>query len=288
MNHHSSRLLRRPTGAVWGDRSRCRLSVSVKPVGAIVFVHGFRGSAIDTWLQFPFSLPREPKVAAYDLLYYGYDTRQQAAFSATKLQEFIFAVADDPAADLVNPSLERDAEHRDPAFRYDHIVIAAHSLGAVVSRLALLDSVDEHGQPLPWLSKVRLALFAPAHLGAQAVNLASMLLLGFRAGPPLEAFARKRYKSIKDLDDGSLVLRRVYDETGTLLQDGTKSLVECHCAWVAHGGKDWVVTQDKFHNDRGLDKRMPFETWDDLDHFQVCKPTWKESRPLDFLLTVIP
>jgi hypothetical protein len=277
MNHHASTLLRRSDREPWGHGSRGRFSLRVRPRGVVLFVHGFRGSAIDTWLAFPFSLPREPKVADFDLLYYGYDTREQAGYSADKLRELLCLVAEDPAA-LVNPSLPHGVRSREP-HAYEHIVIAAHSLGAVVSRLALLLCVDAQHQPLGWLSRVRLALFAPAHSGARAARLASLLLRGVPANGLVEAGARAIYKSIDDVDPGSPTLRDLSTRTATVLGAG----VDCHRAWVAHGKKDWVVFQNQFEQDR-----VPWSRWDQLGHSGVCKPDRRERRPLDFLLDVIP
>lgn len=228
-------------------------------------------------------MPKEPEVAGYDLFYYGYDTREQAPFSALELIRFLQAIAEDPAVQVVNPSLATGLPQRPRGFRYQHIVIAAHSLGAVVSRLALLDSLTEDRQPKPWLRQVRLVLFAPAHSGAPAVKLASLLLLNMPVNGMLEAIARKRYKSIGDVETGSQTLAQLLTGTKKLLDNPPDaSLVGCHRAWVAHGGKDYIVSALKFGEDRNA---YPMSA---ADHLEVCKPTLDNLEPMDFLLEAIP
>ncbi|MEO8575553.1 MAG: alpha/beta fold hydrolase [Gemmatimonadales bacterium] len=252
------------------------------PRGAVVFVHGFRGNAIETWFDFPFRLPKEQKAADYDLLFYGYDSREQAPYSARSLNLFLRAVAEDPARQIVNPSLAAGLQKRPDTFRYDHIVIAAHSLGAVVSRLALLGAVSPQRDPLPWLSKVRLVLFAPAHAGAPAVKLASLVFMGLPVGSALEALARKRYKSIDDLDPAGQTIPQLRTDIQQFLASAPANVADCHRAWVTHGSADWVVKAGQYLQDN------QFLPMNGAGHFEVCKPTQKDHRPLDFLLGVLP
>ena len=86
MNHRLSPLLRDANRKPRGQGSRGRFAAIEEPRGAVIFVHGFKGSAIDTWLDFPFALERESRVEDYDLLFYGYDTREQAGPPGADLQ----------------------------------------------------------------------------------------------------------------------------------------------------------------------------------------------------------
>jgi alpha-beta hydrolase superfamily lysophospholipase len=283
LNHYPSVLLRRPDGHVWGKESRGRFTVTPTPAGAVVFVHGFRSAATEGWRDFPSVLPREPKAADYDLLFFGYDTREQAAGSAILLREFLRAIAEAPAQLIANPSLPADQRPRAIGMRYRHIVVAAHSLGAVVTRLALLQLESAPRTPLDWLSKVRLVLYAPAHSGALAVNLASLLFLGLPVvGTALLALARKRYRSINDLDPSGHTLQEMRQATRELLDSGPRSVVDCHRAWPLHASREWVVRVASFLEDK------PLERYEGADHLSVCKPTPSRARPLEFLLSAMP
>lgn len=281
MSHNLPTTMRRANGQPWGPEHMTRLAEAANPKGALVFVHGFRGHAVDTWQEFPGLLPGEAKAASYDLLYYGYDTRQQAPFSAAKLATFLTILAQSPADQVVNPSLAFGLTLRPSAFQYDHIVIAAHSLGAVVARLALLQAVDAKGDPAPWLSKVRLALFAPAHSGATVVSLVALLMSGAPLKNQVEAVARRLFKSINDVETGSPTLKEMRKATRDLLKSHAQ-LASCHRAWVAHGEDDYIVSARQFVKDQ------PTTALDKTDHFDVCKPTAKRREPLDFLLGVLP
>jgi len=281
LNHHLPTTMRRADGTKWGAEHVTRLASAAKPKGAMVFVHGFRGHPVETWHDFPGLLPLEAKAASYDLLFYGYDTRQQAPFSAAKLTTFLTALAQSPAVEVVNPSLAFGLPERPATFQYDHIVIAAHSLGAVVARLALLQAVDPNGDPLPWLSKVRLALFAPAHSGATVVALIALLMSGAPLKGQVEAVARRLFKSINDVETGSPTLKEMRKATRDLLRSHAQ-LASCHRAWVAHGEDDYIVSARQFVKDQ------PTTAIDKADHFEVCKPTAKKREPMDFLLGVLP
>lgn len=267
MPHHLPTTLRKSTDAQWGRESRVRFSQQEQPEGALVFVHGFRGKALETWVDFPTLLAGRPEVAGYDLFFYGYDTRQQAPFSAINLLEFLKALADAPASAVVNPSLASGLILRRDGFRYRHLIIAAHSLGAVVSRLALLSAIDDDGNPLQWLDRVRLVLFAPAHSGAKVVQLVALLMGGVPGKGQIEAVARKIYKSINDVEEGSRTLEDLKDDTRQLLASAHANLAKCHKAWVVHGERDFVVSARRFLVDH------PTVPLAGADHFEVCKPT---------------
>lgn len=278
MHHYLTAPMLTTTNQTWGVKSRVRIAKQPAPDGAVIFLHGFRGGALKTWFEFPYMLSREPKSASYDFYFYGYDTREQAGGSAVAFREFLTAVAEDPATSIVNPSLVPGIPARDSRFRYKKIVVAAHSLGAVVARLALVQCLSLGGQPLSWLSTVRMVLFAPAHCGAPAVKLASLLLRGAPGAGALEALARRLYRSINDLDPNGGTLPRLERATLNLLQSGPADLVACHRAQVVHGEHEWVVNVLPFLQD------LPMKRFKDADHFEVCKPDFSDRRPLDFLL----
>lgn len=245
-----------------------------------MFVHGFGGDPWKAWLDFPTLLSAQPEVAEYDLFFFGYNWRKDAYQCSLGLREFLLSLAGAPASDIVNPSLPAGLRPR-TAFEYKNIVVCAHSLGAIVSRLALLDAVDTAGVPLPWLAKVRLVLFAPAHSGA---FLAEVLTLAFGGAPfigrVLQGLAQSFFRSIRDLQPGSSTLTNLAAATEASLERGVNA--ECHRAWVLHAENDSVVVVQKFVQDQ------PAVQLANAGHMSVCKPTSNLQGPLEFLLTVVP
>src|SRR2546426_774080 len=116
----------------WGINSQAYWSIKPNRK-AIVFVHGFKGSALSTWLEFPRLLQQMHKCAGCDLIFYGYDgARMRATNSAWLLRKFLKQVVEN-SRELANQTLPPFLK-RPPNFSYDNVIICAHSLGAVVSR----------------------------------------------------------------------------------------------------------------------------------------------------------
>src|SRR5688500_13432064 len=135
----------------------------------LVFVHGFGGSATGTWVAFPELLDVSSKARHCDCVFYGYDGfRTRAYVSALKLLAFLDRLCTD-TANTINATLPSVAPKRAADFAYDKIIIVAHSLGAIVSRQAL---VSAHKSGAAWAAKVDLVFFAPAHSGADLLLLA--------------------------------------------------------------------------------------------------------------------
>jgi hypothetical protein len=115
-------------------------------------------------------------------VFYGYDSvHQQVNYSASEFRDFLTAFLAGPAASI-NPTIQHLTQkhpwlQRDAAFRYTSVVLVAHSLGAIVVRGALLESLSQS-----WLDTVRLVLFAPAHKGAFVWKLLLTSLTGVRFG----------------------------------------------------------------------------------------------------------
>src|SRR5688572_11345592 len=88
--------LRDAKGNIWGYKSRAKLASTQRPVGAIVFVHGFQviHNAVSTWNDFPSELHDSRATAGFDLYFFGHDSRRTAAFSAIQLREFLTALAE--------------------------------------------------------------------------------------------------------------------------------------------------------------------------------------------------
>ncbi len=261
-----------------GKDSRARWAV--RPSGvAVVFVHGFGGSATATWDEFADRLPERPECIGHDLLFYGYDSLTvQAPVSAALLRKFLHALATDPVHSVMSGSLSINRS-LSAAFRYHRIVILAHSLGAVIVREALVQAASDKAMR-PWIPLVRLALFAPAHCGARVTELAEEAMGAFKLS--LLRLATSGFKAyaqvLKDLEEGSLMLRGLEQRTTALLNAGLTSL---RAEVVVQGEHDRIVNQTVFCSDPGPEVELG------MGHTAVCKPSAAYQAPIDYVLPIL-
>ena len=52
--------------------------------GTVVFVHGFRGAAVETWEGFPELLSEDPDLGAYSFCFWGYPSKFPSKHVFTK------------------------------------------------------------------------------------------------------------------------------------------------------------------------------------------------------------
>jgi pimeloyl-ACP methyl ester carboxylesterase len=264
-NHHV------PVTIPFGQKSQAIWAQ--KPIGRLlIFVHGFGGSSVNTWVEFPSSLQTTSSLQGYDAVFYGYDSlRTRARASAHVLIQLLDALSSEPSV-VLNNSLP--TINRNEAFSYRKIVIVAHSLGAVVTRIALLDAFRSKRT---WVRKVRLLFFAPAHQGAHILHLATLVMGALRLAP-LEALARYRFQSLFDLDEKSQTLIQLAEQTKKAIRAGAKTLI---AARVVHAGDEKIVNPADFCDD------PPPEFIYGVDHIRICKPHRQFLAPLDHLLAVL-
>lgn len=241
---------------------------------ALIFIHGFSGEAIKTWADFHELLPGCPECAGRDIYFYGYDgLYADVNSSAAIFRGFLDRVLGSTAS-LLAANLPPAAE-RDPRFAYDDLVIVAHSLGAVISRRALLDATTAKH---PWVSKVSLVLFAPAHRGARIVDLVVDSISGFSFLKLFGAAARFKSPLIDDLDPASETLRQLLDDTRAAVLQGHRHLIAKRVVLAA---VDHIVVNGRFPDDPPPDA-IPGTT-----HTTVCKPRSDFTDPLDLLRTCL-
>ena len=248
---------------------------------AIVCVHGWRGSALGTWEEFPSAIRSVPEAARTDAFFLNYpSTTLSVSTCAREAQEFLHDVLRDPANTIVNPSMPSGGPRRPPGWRYRRVVVMAHSMGAVVSRRALLD-LERGGLSPAEAAAIRLLFFAPAHLGSSLPEfIASGLGLDWLPGPSLVGRALKvHYRSLADLEEGSKALDLLLDDNRSKRERrNTSQEPDDHLrAFVLHAWKDKVVVQDRFDEDHD-GRPVP-----DRHHRSVCKPAGPYRRPIDGL-----
>jgi pimeloyl-ACP methyl ester carboxylesterase len=274
--------------AQWFQGSRVLLA-NQNANTALLFVHGWGGSASGTWEDFQRAVRFSPETAAADAFFLNYPTRRTTVpFCAGEARRFLRDLLHDPANTMVNGSLPRGVARRAPGIRYDRVVVIAHSMGAVVVRRALLDldrpdaanALDDADR-----AKIRLLFFAPAHTGS-TLPLLIASGLGLDAVPGAKMLGELlsvRYRSLRDLAIGSRFLGKLAGDNAAARERrqaagaSTGHLI----AFVFHAENDKVVEQDDFDLDPPLDGVM------DKHHRSLCKPDETYRKPVAGLLAVL-
>lgn len=282
MGHYLATDLRDQDQNTWGLESRAILSDDAGVRACIVFIHGFGGHAVETWLDFPALLPSESVCARCDALFFGYDGLYDTAdFSAASLRDFLSALLDAPAPEILNPSRPAGATSRAETFRYDRIILCAHSLGAVVTRRAILDLVQQFGRDVDSMQRICLQFFAPAHKGAHVIEFGAQVLAAIPLPFPVDGLAaaaiRMKFPVLQDLEVGCQTLANLEVATQTLLQSNPARYAFLR-AHVVHGQKDRVVAHAPFGQDH------PQQFVRGHGHQSVCKPSGVFRAPLASLL----
>lgn len=247
-----------------GDNSQAFFSYQPATT-LVVFVHGFKGSALGTWDDFPEAVTNDADFAHTDFIFYGYDTLSaSASFHATAFKKFLERCVH-PLAGKVLPATQGLPERV-----YTNIILVAHSLGALVVRQAVVMACK---QDAAWLPKISLLLFAPAHTGARVQKLAKEVLSGWTA--LISPFVTYQYPVYEDLEPGSQFIATLVDETKKLLAD---KKYPCNIARkVIWAERDRVVSQINFCDDP--DAELVYKK----NHVNVCKPDATYTQPVDFL-----
>lgn len=256
---------------------------SASPNGtAIVFVHGFYGEAVGTWSQFERLLPSEPACRGCDIIFFKYDSvYTPSPTSGAELYVFLKQLCRTPAA-----VIKADAPATRPArFRYKRVLLVAHSLGAVVCRLALL-TMHRNGDR--WETRMDLVLFAPAHLGARAVHLLALLSPISYIGNWVPLL-RYRYPVIEELGinqqgDPPRLLKDLKEETKRAIEDSADYL---NARKVFFGKKEKVVVVGNFCGDDGFENNRALAVLSNKGHKDICKPTANYRLPVDAVLEVL-
>jgi pimeloyl-ACP methyl ester carboxylesterase len=242
------------------------------PAGkAIVFVHGFLGTARDAWRQFDSLLQAEAACDGADIFFYGYDgVTTHATESGEELNSFL----DELIAHTqrfyrwhLPPKMAQTPERQGLA--YTRVVLVAHSLGAVVSRIALLGAYHDGA---PWLDTIRLVLFAPAHGGTRTVDAIVSAVSGINILGAAVAIGKAKVRAAADLQEDSIILEQLRSEVASLADAGRAKLAAKCVVWAR--GDDIVIN-----------KRFPGDPKPVIvnfsDHRAVCKPTSSYKRPVE-------
>ena len=226
----------------------CRLPAK----SCVLFVHGFNGDALDTWKGFDTIALQRPELKETDLVFFGYDGLRSNALASAS---FLFDLVHDL---MSGGGVLRRVRPGSPA--YEKCLIAAHSLGAVVTRWVLLRA---YNQKCAWLDKVRYLLFAPAHCGGIVVDSVSELLGATAITKFLGNAAKAKLPLLNELAPGSVILRALEEQTRAAIASGCEAL---RAKRVVIAEYEEVVSNLPFAGD-------PFPTAiRNARHTTVCKP----------------
>lgn len=259
-----------------GKKSFARWAMQT-PRYAVVFIHGFASSPYGSFKRFYEVLPSHPVARDYDLIFYGYrGLRTRVMLAADEFERFLHAIATNPGK-VMNASVQ-DTQKREPHI-YERIFIVGHSTGAVVSRFALLDA---ERAKRPWLDKIKMIFFAPAHCGtsvgagevkgAMAGDLQLVLIqLAINLGAPIwQDLLRKGpvLKALRKRTSASLARAKTMSST-------TNHLIAKR---VIFGTLENIVEPIEFLKDP---RRDPIS---ERTHTSVCKVKGPYEPPFAYLL----
>lgn len=235
---------------------------------AIIFIHGYNDKPIKAWKSFDVLIPGTVDLSGYDIFFFGYDAiKSDLNASAGIFRDFMNLISN-PSGAILPRHLYRSRD-----FTYNEFLLVSHSLGAVISRRAILDAIKENDS---WAIVSRLLLFAPAHKGAPIIDLLKTTLEGL---PRLRFIANAfRFYSplIDQLKPGSETLNKLLDETVEITRKDKGSCLIAKKVVIAQHER--IVNNDTFGDD------PPAITILNADHKTVCKPNKKYIDPLTLLL----
>jgi alpha-beta hydrolase superfamily lysophospholipase len=196
-----------------------------------------------------------PAFAEADLVFLGYESRSRAAaYNVDVIYQIVNALAEMPG----NVLKQVRGPLREEEFAYESIVLVGHSLGGALVRDVAMSAKNE-GKP--WADKLRLALFAPAHMGASVIDLAQMSFGFLKWSGIAQAAAILANPVLRDLQRGSDYLKALL---------ATAQEIGVHCTTkaklVVHASGDKVVILNRFYRD------PPAQPYEGQNHVSCCKP----------------
>ena len=267
---------------VWAQETKAFWSH--EPIGTLIlFVHGWSGGAMTTWEEFTDLRPDNWN--GCDLIFFGYESREpQAQTNADFLRFFLKDFFSNPS-EMINETISHLTEtcpklKRSSEFQYTQVIIVAHSLGAVISRRALLDSYLELEDSLKksknsWLFRTKLILFAPAHNGSPWAEDLKKFGGSFVAAL-VNGISLYKAFSIRNLHPNSPTLKNLRDDTEIVLNDGYTEPFKA--SLVIFPEYEWVVYNDRFSKDPVNEKPLVGR-----NHMNVCKPTEDWQTPIELV-----
>ena len=258
---------------IWGSETYVNWSLEPN-YKAVVFVHGFNGSSMETFGAFNYEFRYRDEYKGRDVFFFGYDSLyEQISNSALNFLGFIKSIHDDLPGVAKNSGLKivRDKI-------YSEIVVICHSLGAVVARVAFNEGFDDGDSQI--LDKCKLVLFAPAHKGARRS------IGGLIAFPPyLRVLGPLIHHFVLTLDQ--LLEPETIIEP---MEEKCKEIISQHSIKTFTVAKSviWATPERVLVNAKfGQDPKAIQYKKKKINHVQVCKPTNRFTDPFDTVAIVL-
>ena len=256
---------------------------------AIVFVHGFSGSARSTWSDF-FSLVDDEQTSQWwetaDLYFFDYwwdSIFKRIPKNTNTFERFLEYVFPRPPQQLFEAA---DITLR-PALEYKHLTLVGHSEGGLIVRKVILNVADSDTrldkymrdrivtpmmtEPGPeGIEVAQLRLFAPALGGESITGPLGIITHCAVIAPFLRAIAAK--SGMAETSSSVTTPRSSTDRYTDHLA------MECFRAHILWADNDAIVNGERYRKDPEC-KNLPPGT----NHRTVCKPTKLYQRPLKFV-----
>ncbi|HVV43711.1 MAG TPA: hypothetical protein VHC72_00855 [Bryobacteraceae bacterium] len=253
------------------ERSKVILSRN-KPDALVIFVHGFRGDALETWQDFDQLVITNPRFKSTDFIFFGYDSYLSNVLAGAS---FLYNLLNDleeknraAIAGVANP------EVAGVRCEYKRMILVAHSLGAVVCRWAIVRAVEEGKK---WRSRLRLLLFAPAHTGSELAHLATSAAGSFAWISLFVQAVKANVPLVRELDPSSRILTEL---AGRVSQAKNEPCLKASRVIIAE--REVVVSNLPFPGDPCPDALR------DTDHISVCKPRAGRMKQVEYLEDLLP
>jgi pimeloyl-ACP methyl ester carboxylesterase len=254
---------------------------------AVIFIHGFNGSARGTWTDF-LSLVDDPAASSNwwepaDLFFFHYQwdsVFRQLTNNTLKIYKFIENIF--PKPEIIG----RAHAYRSENFEYEELILVGHSEGGLLLRRVIVEAAErdtailnfmrnakyqKQSQPTPQgMLKAKVRLFAPALGGDMQSGL-----MGVLASLPVVSNALSSSAAKKGMDQGSPSVTEARRRTDRYAEDIWFDCFRAHIIWAE---KDSIINSEKYTEDKHCHN---FPTGS--DHTSVCKPTLTYTLPLDFV-----
>jgi hypothetical protein len=254
---------------------------------AVLFIHGFNGSARGTWTDF-LSLVDHQGAGDWwkdsDLFFLNYQWESvfsQLINNTLTVYKFFRAVFPAP-----HRALGTDNPFRTPDFNYRDLLLVGHSEGGLLLRKAMVEAAQHDPVVQPLLRSAQAANFSkPAPSGILAARMrlfapalgGEMLtgLIGIIATLPVISNFLVSSAAKVGMSPASAAVTEARRQT---VRYAEITGYECFSAHILWAEKDRIIHAEKYEHDLQCINFPP-----GTNHVSVCKPTLKYPLPLDFV-----